>query len=132
MGDLKDAFLAELTQVEEVLLRDRRGAGAADRRRGDRIVFTFAPQHRTLRVQFDQTRAALEALATQLAGRKMAVVALEGAGCQPRHDRLTRQSRQLPSDAPDRQATLRQQALADSGCRRCWTCLRRRSKMWKR
>jgi hypothetical protein len=41
-------------------------------------VFTFAPQHRALRAQLDQNRPWLEAAATQLAGRRIAVVAAEG------------------------------------------------------
>ena len=77
---------------------------------GDRVVFTFAPQHRPLRVQFDQTRAWLDTLASTLSGRKMTVVSEEGvAAAAP-----------AKSGAPggagkDRQAELRAQALADTG-----------------
>jgi DNA polymerase III gamma/tau subunit len=115
ISDLKDAFLAELRKSKKYFY----GTVVAQAQRidveTDRIVFIYAPQHRALRVQFDQTRAALEALATELAGRKMAVVALEGAGTSapPRPGDSAKPA--APIAAPDRQATLRQQALADSG-----------------
>jgi hypothetical protein len=77
----------------------------------DRIVLAFTPQHRALRQQFDQTRASLEELATKLAGRRMAVVGVEsGSGPAP----APATASAAPA-APDRQAALRQQALADSG-----------------
>ena len=43
----------------------------------DRVTFSFLPTHRALREQFDQTRAWLEAAAERLAGRKVAVVAVQ-------------------------------------------------------
>ncbi|MCA1560087.1 MAG: DNA polymerase III subunit gamma/tau [Acidobacteria bacterium] len=115
IGDLKDAFLAELRKSKKYFY----GTVVAQAQRidveADRILFTFAPQHRALRVQFDQTRAALEALATEMAGRRMAVVAIEGAAtlASPRSGEIA--TPPPPAAAPDRQATLRQQALADSG-----------------
>jgi hypothetical protein len=44
---------------------------------GDRITFTFLPQHRALREQFEQTRAWLDATAERLAGRKVSVAAVQ-------------------------------------------------------
>ena len=67
-------------QGEEVLLRHRRRAGAADRLRRRTVVFVFGPQHRALRAQLEQNRPWLEAAASQLAGRKMTVAAAEGRG----------------------------------------------------
>jgi hypothetical protein len=45
----------------------------------DRVTFTFLPAHRALREQFDQSRSWLEAAAERLAGRKIAVSAVQAA-----------------------------------------------------
>jgi DNA polymerase-3 subunit gamma/tau len=109
-ADLKDAFLNEVRKSKKFFY----GTVVAQAQRidivGDRVVFTFAPQHRALRGQLDQTRAWLDALATQLSGRKMTVGSSEGtAAARPG-------AAQAPdTPEPDRQSDLRQQALADSG-----------------
>ena len=114
-GDLKDAFLAELRKSKTFFYKTVVAQAQRIDVETNRIVFTYAAQHRTLRAQFDQTRAALEALATEMAGRKMAVVALEAAGASASSRSGDAAEPTLPIDAPDRQATLREQALADSG-----------------
>ena len=50
---------------------------------GDSVVFTFAPVHRGLRAQLEGRRPWLEQLAHATSGRKIAVVAREGAPAQP-------------------------------------------------
>ena len=111
-GELKDAFLAELRKAKKFFY----GTVVAQAQRididGDRVVFTFAPQHRALKIQLDQTKAWLDALATQLGGRRMTVVSAEGPAAVSKPG--------APSDPAsppqkDRQSELRQQALADSG-----------------
>jgi DNA polymerase-3 subunit gamma/tau len=110
-AELKDAFLTEVRQSKKFFY----GTVVAQAQRididGDRVVFTFAPQHRALRGQLDQTRTWLDALASQLSGRKMTVASAEGTA-------PSRAGAPAPSpEAPeaDRQSDLRQQALADSG-----------------
>ncbi|MEN3337571.1 MAG: polymerase subunit gamma/tau [Acidobacteriota bacterium] len=106
---LKDAFLTEVRKGKKFFY----GTVVAQAQRidveGDRIVFTFAPQHRALRVQLDQSRTWLDTLASQLSNRKMTVVSAEGAGAadQPGAPANT-------SPEKNRQSELRQQALADS------------------
>jgi hypothetical protein len=78
----------------------------------DRVVFTFAPQHRALRVQLDQSRVWLDPLASQFSGRKMIVVSAEGG---PAPSRPGAPAPASPAPEKDRQSDLRQQALADSG-----------------
>jgi DNA polymerase III subunit gamma/tau len=106
---LKDAFLAEVRKGKKFFY----GTVVAQAQRidvdGDRIVFTFAPQHRALRVQLDQSRAWLDALASQLSNRKMTVVSAEGAATA---DKATAAA--TPAPEKNRQSELRQQALADS------------------
>jgi DNA polymerase-3 subunit gamma/tau len=107
---LKDAFLSEVRKSKKFFY----GTVVAQAQRidvdGDRVVFTFASQHRALRVQLDQSRAWLDALASQLSARKMTVVSAEGA---PAPGKTGGEAAQAPEK--DRQSELRQQALADSG-----------------
>ena len=120
-GDLKSAFLEELRKAKKFFY----GTVVAQAQRidveADRIVFVFGPQHKALRGQLDQTRALLEDLASQLAGRRMSVVSAEGnSSGAPKPAMATPPSAGEPAAAEprregDRQADLKQQALADSG-----------------
>ena len=107
---LKDAFLTEVRKFKKFFY----GTIVAQAQRidveGDRVVFTFGPQHRALRVQLDQNRVWLDAIASQLSGRRMTVVSAEGtaaAAGKPGAETTA------PPEK-DRQSELRQQALADS------------------
>ena len=111
-ADLRDAFLSELRKSRKFFY----GTVVAQAQRidieSDRVVFTFAPQHRALRVQLDQSRVWLDPLASQLSGRKMTVVSAEGG---PAPSRPGAPAPGSPAPEKDRQSDLRQQALADSG-----------------
>jgi DNA polymerase-3 subunit gamma/tau len=109
-SELKDSFLTEVRKSKKYFY----GTVVAQAQRidieGDRIVFTFSPQHRLLRDQLEQMRSWLDALASQLGGRRMTVASAEGAA--------TAKATPGPAAQPaakDRQSDLRQQALADSG-----------------
>ena len=112
-GDLKDAFLTEIRKTKKFFY----GTVVAQAQRieveGDRIVFAFAPQHRALRLQLEQTRTWLETLASGLAGRKMSVVAADGVAAPQGVPRAVAPEPGAPQ--PDRQASLREEALKDSG-----------------
>jgi DNA polymerase-3 subunit gamma/tau len=75
--NFKDAFLAEVRAGKAffyntvVAQAQRIDIGA------DRVTFSFLPAHRALREQFDQTRAWLEQTAERVAGRRIAVVAVQ-------------------------------------------------------
>ena len=79
----KEAFLDEVRKVKKFFY----GTVIAQAQRidveGDRVVFTFGPQHRPLKSQLEQTRPLLETIAGQLSGRKMTVVAAEGTPPAP-------------------------------------------------
>ena len=102
----RTAFLAEVQRAKKFFY----GTVIAQAQRidvePDRIVIVFAPHHKALRIQLDPVRAALEEIAAHLAGRRMAVVAVESAAASPSPDAPT------PAE-PDRQSQLRQQALSD-------------------
>jgi hypothetical protein len=116
-ADVKTAFLEEIRRVKKFFHGSVVSMAQRIAVEGDRIVFTFAPIHRVLRGQLDQQRPWLETLATQLAGRKMTVASAEGAGAPAAAKPAPGQARAgaPPSDGGDRQAELRQQAMADSG-----------------
>ena len=113
-GDLKDALLNEIKKSKKYFY----GTVVAQAQRididGDRVVFTFASNHRPLRLQLDQSRTWLDGLVSQLAGRKMTVASAEGSAVSSQSGPLLTEA---PGQSPqtDRQSDLRQQALADSG-----------------
>jgi DNA polymerase III subunit gamma/tau len=108
----KEAFLDEVRKVKKFFY----GTVIAQAQRidveDDRVVFTFGPQHRPLKSQLEQQRPLLETIAGQLSGRKMSIVAAEGAPPPPNRPGAG------PNAAPavdEKKAALREQALADSG-----------------
>jgi DNA polymerase-3 subunit gamma/tau len=112
-GDLKESLLNEIRKSKKYFY----GTVIAQAQRididGDRVVFTFAPQHKALRGQLDQSRTSLETLASQLAGRKMTIASVEGTAAAKSTQSAPDQAGQSSSN--ERQQDLRQQALADSG-----------------
>ena len=109
----KEAFLDEVRKVKKFFY----GTVIAQAQRieveNDRIVFMFGPQHRPLKSQLEQQRPLLETIAGQLSGRKMSIVAAEGAPPAPTRPGA---GATAPQAAPDeKKAALREQALADSG-----------------
>jgi hypothetical protein len=105
----KNAFLAEVQKAKKFFY----GTVIAQAQRidveGDRVLIVFAPQHKAMRVQVDPVRATLEELASQVAGRRMTVSAVETAAPPA----LPSEPAPAPAPGPDRQSQLRQQALAD-------------------
>jgi DNA polymerase-3 subunit gamma/tau len=128
-SQLKDAFFGEIRKAKKFFY----GTVVAQAQRidleGDKVVFVFGPQHRALRAQLDQNRPWLEAAASQLAGRKMAVTAAEGPAAplaSPKPASLAGGGGRPASageggTAPgsesghDRQQTLKERALSDTG-----------------
>jgi DNA polymerase-3 subunit gamma/tau len=111
---LKDAFLAEVQKSKKFFYGTVMLQAQSLQFESDRVVLAFAPKDRALRQQLEQTRSWLEALAERLTGRKMAVVAVDDDGPAQAAGRPARGSDAAGSGS-DRQAVLKQQALADSG-----------------
>jgi DNA polymerase-3 subunit gamma/tau len=81
-GPLKDAFLGEIRAAKTffyntVVAQAQRIDVAADT-----ITFSFLPNHKALREQFDQAKGWLEAAAHRLAGRRITVSAVQTQGPQ--------------------------------------------------
>jgi DNA polymerase III subunit gamma/tau len=114
-GLLKDRLLAEVQKSRKYFY----GTVIAQAQRidvdGERVLLTFAPQHRALKQQLDQSRPWLEELASKLAGRKMTVTGVEGQAA-PGTAKPGDAGRAASSGTdPDKQTALKQKAMADSG-----------------
>jgi hypothetical protein len=88
---------------------------------GDRVVFTFSPNQRTLRDQLEDQRQWLETTAKEVFGRPVAVTAvLSESAAAPAAPSDQRPSPASPAAAPtapkptDKKSELREKALADT------------------
>jgi DNA polymerase-3 subunit gamma/tau len=108
---LKTAFLDEIQKAKKFFY----GTVVAQAQKIDvepgRIVFTFSPQHKPLRLQLETMRGWLEELASRLAGAKVAVEGVEGAGGGGA--RAGQPAGPDPREA--KQAELKKQAMAEPG-----------------
>ncbi len=108
-GDFKDAFLAEVRRQKKFFYGTVVAQALKIDVERERVTFVFGPSHRALRVQLDQSRGWLEALASEIAGRKMTVIGLEG-GAAPARAAATE-----ADPTGNRQTTLKARALEDKG-----------------
>jgi DNA polymerase-3 subunit gamma/tau len=111
---LKDALLAEMQKSKKFFY----GTVIAQAQRieveADRLVLAFAPQHRALKQQLEQSRPWLEEMATRLAGRKMTVVGVDSAGVAAAKGGAAARGAAGAAEG-DEQSALKQKAMADSG-----------------
>jgi DNA polymerase III gamma/tau subunit len=80
---LKDAFLAEIRAGKGFFYNTVVAQAQRIEVGPEAITFTFLPTHRALREQFDETRAWLEGIAERLAGRRVAVMAVQSPSTTP-------------------------------------------------
>jgi DNA polymerase III subunit gamma/tau len=107
----KDAFLAEIRKTKVVFYNTVVAQAQKIDVAMDRITFTFSATQRTLRDVFDQNRAWLESTAEQVARRKVGVSAVQTAEPVSAEPSATAP----PDPAAVKKASLREQAMADSG-----------------
>jgi DNA polymerase III subunit gamma/tau len=118
LADVKEAFLTEVQKSKKFFYGTVIAQAQKIEIQPDRVVLTYAPQHRALRAQLDQMRAWLEEVISRIAGRRMSVVGAEGTTTTPASaGRAAAGAGEGPTlnSPPDRQSALKQQALADSG-----------------
>jgi hypothetical protein len=108
---LKDAFLAEIRKNKVAFYNTVVAQAQKIDVAGDRITFTFLPNHRALREMFEEKRSWLESIAEQATGRKLTVVAAQGA---PTAAAETDARPAAEQKAADKKAALREQAMADT------------------
>ena len=115
-SSLKDAFLGEIRKSKKFFYGTVVAQAQKIEFEGERAVFTFTPQHRTLRAQLEQNRAWLEAAASQLAGRKITIAAAEGAAAAATSAATPASPEAaVQASAADRQQALKERALSDTG-----------------
>ena len=115
-SSLKESFLGEIRKSKKFFYGTVVAQAQKIEFEGDRAVFTFAPQHRTLRAQLEQNRAWLEAAASQLSGRKITIAAAEGTAAPGSTAAAASPDAPLQaSTAVDRQQALKERALSDTG-----------------
>ena len=114
-SSLKESFLGEIRKSKKFFYGTVVAQAQKIEFEGDRAVFTFAPQHRTLRAQLEQNRAWLEAAASQLSGRKITIAAAEGPAAPGSPAAASPESPAQASTAVDRQQALKERALSDTG-----------------
>ena len=118
LADVKESFLAEVQKTKKFFYGTVIAQAQKIEIQPDRVVLTYAPQHRALRAQLDQMRTWLDEVASRIAGRRMSVVGAEGNATIPASaGRAAGGAGEGPTlnSPPDRQSALKQQALADSG-----------------
>jgi DNA polymerase-3 subunit gamma/tau len=102
---LQDAVLDELRRTRKLFFGTVVAQASTIAIEGDVLTFGFAPQHKVLKAKLEQDRPMIEALAQQVAGRRISVVAVDVAPG-------ARES--AKAAASDEQERLKQRALADS------------------
>ena len=123
---LKESFLNEVKKAKKFFFGTVVAQAQKIAFEGEKVVFTFAPQHRALRAQLEQNRAFLESAASQLAGRKISVAAadppsLGGSSPSPPPPSFG-ETASAPAEehadaggAQNRQQALKERALSDTG-----------------
>jgi DNA polymerase III subunit gamma/tau len=112
-GGVKDAFLAEIRGAKSGFYNTVVAQARSIDVTPDRVTFTFSATHSMLRELFDQQRQWLETTAERLAGRKMAVVAVQApAGPAPAAAPADGPARASSEQAPKRD--LKAEAMSSS------------------
>jgi DNA polymerase-3 subunit gamma/tau len=115
-GTFKDALLAEIRKTKAAFYGTVVAQAQTIEVSGDRVTFTFAPNQRTLRDMFEQNRAWLESIALAIAGRKIAMAAVQvEVGAAPSEPDASADQKAADKKSAEKKSALREQALADAG-----------------
>jgi hypothetical protein len=108
---IKDPFLAEIRKSKFVFYNTVVAQAQKIEVTADRVTFSFSSSQRALKDNCDQNRAWLESIAEKIAGKKIAVSALQIEAPAPAGEAA-------PADDPSaRKNALRERAMADAGVR---------------
>jgi len=115
-GGFDERFLAEIRKGKKFFFGTVVAQAQKIEVAGDRVVFRFAPTHRALRLQLEQMRPWLEAVATRVGGRPMTVAAVENSGqAVAPASSGAREAAAPAEEPPTRDQQLKARALADAG-----------------
>ena len=115
-SNLRDALLNEIRKSKVVFYNTVVAQAQKIEVNGDRVTFTFSPNHRSLREMFEQSRPSLEAMAQQVSGRKIAIasVQVDAAGVAAATAPADTDPASASAAKADRKTALKEQALKDS------------------
>jgi DNA polymerase-3 subunit gamma/tau len=112
----KDALLAEIRKSKMVFYSTVVAQAQKIDASGDRVVFAFSPNQKTLLNMFEQNRAWLESLAQQVAGRKIAISGAQtDAAGTPQAPPPAPPGAAVDARSAEKKSALRDKALADAG-----------------
>jgi DNA polymerase-3 subunit gamma/tau len=115
-GGFDELFLAEIRKGKKFFYGTVVAQAQKIEVAGDRVTFRFAPAHRALRLQLEQMRPWLEAIATRIAGRPMTVAAVENSDQTGAPAAGAAPDAAAPADESQaRDQQLKARALADAG-----------------
>jgi DNA polymerase-3 subunit gamma/tau len=117
-GNFKDALLAEIKKAKAVFYNMVVAQAQKIDVAGDRVTFSFTPQQRALKDQFEQQKAWLESIAQPIAGRRITMASAPAAAsaAPPAADAPGAAGAAAPEkQSPEKKTALREQALADAG-----------------
>jgi DNA polymerase-3 subunit gamma/tau len=119
-ASFKDAFLARIRDTKKVFYNMVVAQAQKIESTADRVTFTFSPNQRALRDQFEQQRSWLDSAAKEVFGRPVAVTAVlsesAAAPAAPSDQRPSQASPAAPTaqKPTDKKSELREKALADT------------------
>src|SRR3954469_3942869 len=114
-GNFKDALLNEIRKSKMVFYSTVCAQAQKIEVAGDAVTFTFSPNQRTLLNMFEKDRAWLEAIAQQVAGRRIAVSGVQADGGAAAAEPAKNGGQAAASGPDDKKSALREQAMADAG-----------------
>jgi DNA polymerase-3 subunit gamma/tau len=112
-GGLKETLLEEIRKQKKFFFNMVVAQAQRIDVEGDTVTFVFGSQHRTLKVQLEQSRPWLEETASQIAGKKMSVVASEGVA--PVGTAVRTNAASEPAERPGSAASLAEARRAKAG-----------------
>jgi len=113
-GNFKDALLAEVKKAKAVFYNMVVAQAQKIDVAGDRVTFSFTPQQRALKDQFEQQKAWLESIAQPIAGRRITMASAQADA--PAADASGPAGAPAPEkQSAEKKTALREQALADAG-----------------
>ncbi|HZR23517.1 MAG TPA: DNA polymerase III subunit gamma/tau [Vicinamibacterales bacterium] len=112
-GNLKDALLAEIRKQKVVFYNTIVAQAQKIEVSGDKVTFTFSPNHRTLRAAFEEKRSWLESVAQQAVGRRITIVSTQGDASST--STVGAATADKPAETAEKKTALRDKAMADSG-----------------
>jgi hypothetical protein len=114
-GHFKDALLAEIRTSKMVFYSTVCAQAQKIEVGGDRVMFTFSPNQRTLLNMFEQNRAWLESIAQQVTGRRIAVAGAIADAAAATDGAAANGGQAAADRTAEKKSALREQALADAG-----------------